>query len=534
MPTVRTLLILAVLLLLDGCRPAAQESDTDASVEQTVVLAAGRELGAANPHDYSANMALLDLIYEPLVRYGLDGSIQPALATSWTITPDGLTWTFTLRPYVTFHDGFPFDATAVKWNLDRWIGMKEHSWLPSATRIVNVATPDAATVVLTLRESYYPTMQDLTLIRPVRFLSPRAVRDTGAFAKPLGTGPWKVASLVENRAVLVRNEAYWGEKPGLDRVVIEVILDPQTRIAALQSGEVHVIGGEYLGTIPPESLLALQGDAALTIVTGSAVTSLYLITQYTRPPFDDVRVRRALNLAIDRPGIIQAIFGGRAEAAMGVMASAIPYVTRTATDLYHFNPDKAASLLAAAGWKRSASGRLLKEGQPLQIDLVVDKARLPETASIAEAIQAQVKAVGIDLKLRLYDYSGWLKAYQSRDFYLLMGFTWGPPYDPHTLLHGSFHSNPHIQTDLAYADTRLDGLIDAVLASTDVQARQLLYRQIWQYMDDNAVVIPLAAPQRLYAHHRAVEGFRLGATEYDLAYALQHVVMRGKKSKRSS
>lgn len=520
------MLCLAILLPgLLGCTPSTQEAGTGTTVEQTIVLASGRELGPANPHDYSSNMALLDLLYEPLVRYGSDGTIQPALATAWTISPDGRTWTFTLRPHVTFHDGTPFDAAAVQWNFDRWIGRPEHAWLPSASRIATVAAPDAATVVLTLRTAYYPTIQDLTLIRPVRFLSPKAVDPQGAFARPLGTGPWKMASMGTQRAVLVRNEDYWGDKPTLTKVVLDVILDAQTRVAALQSGEVQMIGGEYLGTIPPESLLTLRSDPALTVRTGSGVTSLHLLTPYNRPPFDDVRVRRALNLAIDRPGLVQAIFGGRAEAATGVMASAIPYVTRTATELYTFHSQRAAQLLAEAGWTPGANGVLVKDGQPLQCDLVVDKAMMPETASIAEAVQAQVKAIGIDLTVRLTDYSGWLQAYHAREGRLLMHFTWGPPYDPHTFVYGSFHTSLDPQTVPAYADATLDGLIDTVLASTDEQVRQTLYQRIWQHLDDHAAVVPLLSPQRLYAHRHTVTGFRLGGTEYDLAYTLHQIVM---------
>lgn len=509
--------------------PGSQEAGPGAKVEQTLVLAAGHELGSGNPHDYGSNMALLDLLYEPLVRYGPDGSLVPALAVSWDSTPDGLTWTFTLRPQVTFHDGTPFDAAAVKWNFERWLGAPAHGWLPLTERITKVETPDARTVVLTLRQAYYPILQELTVIRPVRFLSPQAVNEPGVFARPCGTGPWKMASLAERRAVLVRNEAYWGDKPQVHRVVVEVILDAQTRVAALQSGEIQMIGGEYLGTIPPESVPTLQTDPALTVLTGSSVTSLHLMTQYTRPPFDDVRVRRALNLAIDRQGIVQAIFGGRAEAATGVMAASIPYVTRTTTDLYNFNQNQARGLLAAAGWSPDANGVLVKDGQLLQMELGVDRSRLPETVSIAEAIQAQVKAIGIDLKLRLYDYSGWLQAYRSRDFALLMSFTWGPPYDPHTLLYGSFHSAPTADAMPAYTDAQLDGLIDMALASTDVPTRQTLYQRLWQYMDEQAVVIPLVSPQRLYAHRSTVTGLRLGGTEYDLAYALQQVAIRGRK-----
>ena len=206
-----------------------------ADVEQTLVLASGRNLGPGNPHDYSSSFVLLDLLYEPLVRYDSNGDIQPALAESWEISDDGLTWTFNLRQGVTFHDGTPFNAEAVRWNMERWVGTQLHDWLPTTTRISSVETPDELTVVLSLSEPYYPAIQDLTLVRPVRFLSTNGVDNAGEFARPVGTGPWKVESLSDTRAVLVRNEAYWGEKPELDEIVIEVILDGQTRVAALLS-----------------------------------------------------------------------------------------------------------------------------------------------------------------------------------------------------------------------------------------------------------------------------------------------------------
>jgi nickel ABC transporter nickel/metallophore binding protein len=529
--------LLFLIIMLVACVPAAPgdrsattpSNDAGAPAgDQTLILAAGDSLGPGNPHNYSTNMALLDLIYEPLVRYGSDGSIRPALAESWEISADGLIWTFKLRAGVTFHDGAPFDAAAVKWNLERWVGVEDHSWLPSTTRIAAIETPDDATVVLTMREAYYPTVQDLTLIRPVRFLSPNAVDAQGEFAQPIGTGPWKVESLDEARAVLVRNDAYWGEQPKLDKVVIEVILDAQTRVAALQSGEVHIIGGEYLGTIAPESLPTLRENSEITVLTGSGVTAFFLTMQVAQPPFDDLRVRQALNHAIDRQGISTAIFGGLAEPATGLMPASIPYVTRPGADLYTYDPQRAQSLLAEAGWTPSADGMVAKDGQPLQIDLVVDQSRLPETASIAAAIQAQLRAVGVDLELRLYEYSGWLDAYYAKDFDLLMDFTWGPPYDPHTVLNGSFRASPDESAVVSYSNPELDALIDTVLATTDESERQALYDQIWSQLDENAAVIPLAYPQRLYAHRNEVQGFQLGGTEYDLANAVQNVVIGGR------
>ncbi|MCL4860513.1 MAG: hypothetical protein KJZ93_13945 [Caldilineaceae bacterium] len=523
-----------LVLLLAACVPAAPGGTPAAATgndahppsgDQTLILASGRNLGPGNPHAYDSSMVLLDLVYEPLVRYAPDGAIVPALAESWQISADGLTWTFQLRPGVTFHDGAAFDAEAARWNLERWVGNQAHNWLPTTTRITAIDTPDAATLVLTLAEPYYPAMQDLTLIRPVRFLSPAAVDTDGAFARPVGTGPWQVTELDDEGAILTRYDGHWGELPALDRIAIEVVLDAQTRIAALLSGDIHAIGGEYLGSIPPESLPSLEQSDRVTLLTGEAVTSFYIAANQGQPPFDDLRVRQAINRAIDRQGLVDAIFGGRAEVATGLLPGAIPYVTRTETATYTYDPEQARILLAEAGWTPNDDGMLEKDGQLFQLDLVIDQSRLPQTASMATAIQAQLKAVGIELQLRLYDYSGWLDAFYARDYNLIMRFSWGPPYDPHTLLAGAFYTDDRPESTISYSSPDLDVLIDAALASTDTDKRQALYDQIWQHLDEQAAVIPLVYPQRIYAVRSEVQGLRLGGTEYDLSYAVQQVTL---------
>ena len=498
-----------------------------ADVERTLVLASGRNLGPGNPHDYSTSMVVLDLLYEPLVRYGSNGDIQPSLAESWEISDDGLTWTFNLRQGVTFHDGTPFNAETVKWNMERWVGSDRHNWLPTTTRISNIETPDQSTVVLTLSGPYYPAIQDLMLVRPVRFLSPSGIDNAGEFANPVGTGPWKVEALSDTRAHLVRNEAYWGEKPQLDEIIIEVILDGQTRMAALLSDEVDVIGGEYLSGISLESLPVLERNDDVRILAGNGITTFYIATQFDRPPLDDVRVRRALNQAIDRASITGDLFDGRAEPAQHLLPGNIPYVTITSADRYEHNPERAKALLTEAGWALNDSGVFEKGGAPLKLTLVVDQSRLPQTATMAEAIQAQFKEVGIELEIRAFDYSGWLDAFYAKDYDLIMRFSWGPPYDPHTLLSGAFYTDTAEDSAVSYSDSVLDQLIDSALASTDDHERQEIYNQIWRRLDEEAAVIPLLYPQRVYAVRNAVEGFELGGTEYDWAFAVQDVTVTG-------
>jgi nickel ABC transporter nickel/metallophore binding protein len=504
--------------------PAPAEP-TQPAVEQTFVIAVGSDPGPLNPHDYASNFIALDMVYEPLVRYSADGTTIPALAESWTISPDGLRWTFTLREGVTFQDGTPFDADAVKWNFERWIQTENHSWLPSTTRIASVAAPDARTVVLTMSSFYYATIQDLALVRPVRFLSPASVGADGSFQKPVGTGPWILEAYEpQQRATFVPNPDYWGDKPTLDKVVFEVVPDAQTRIAALLSNEVDLIGGEYVGGISLESLPVLRRNPNVAVFNELGTTAYFLQMDVTKAPFDDLRVRQALNHAIDRTGIGERLFGGVASPAQGVFPDSVPYVKHTGSDLYRYDPERARALLAEAGYAVGADGVLAKDGTPLELNLVVDAAMFPQAGSTAQVLQAQLKDVGVSLKPRLLDYSGWIDAYSNKSYDLLMNITWGAPYDPHSSLSGVFSSTSG--ATIAYSDDTLDGLIAQALAEKDEAERSSIYEQIWRRMDEQAVVVPIVYSSRVYALRSGVEGFTMAGTEYELDLQGVRIVSR--------
>jgi nickel ABC transporter nickel/metallophore binding protein len=513
-PVVQTVVVRETVVV-EQPAPTSAPSPAAAAVEQTFVIAVGSDPGPLNPHNYGSSFIALDMVYEPLVRYAADGSIVPALAESWEISPDGLTWTFTLREGVTFQDGTPFNAEAVKWNFERWIQTEDHNWLPSTTRIATVEAPDERTVVLTMNDFYYATIQDLALVRPVRFLSPASVGADGAYARPVGTGPWQLEEyLPQQRASFVPNPSYWGEQPNLERVVFEVIPDAQTRIAALLSNEVDLVGGEYVGGISLESLPVLQRNPNVQVFTEPGTTGYFLQMDTTSAPFDDLRVRQALNHAIDRATISERLFGGLAEPAQGVFPERVPYVASSGSDLYSYDPERARALLAEAGWTPNADGVLTKDGETLELTLVVDAAMFPQAGSLAQVLQAQLKEVGIALTPRLLDYSGWLDAYYQRGYDLLMNITWGAPYDPHSSLSGVFSSTS--SSTIAYSDPELDQLIAAALAAPDEAERTSLFQRIWARLDEQAVVVPIVSSSRVYALRSGVEGFTMAGTEYEL------------------
>lgn len=293
-----------------------------------------------------------------------------------------------------------------------------------------------------------------------------------------------------------------------------MIPDAQARIAALLSNEVDLVGGEYVGGISLESLPVLQRNPNVQVLTEPGTTGYFLQMDTTRTPFNDLRLRQALNHAIDRATISERLFGGLAEPAQGIFPERAPYVASSGSDLYNYDPERARALLAEAGWTPNADGVLTKDGEALELTLVVDAAMFPQAGSLAQVLQAQLKEVGIALTLWLLDYSGWLDAYYQRSYDLLMNITWGAPYDPHSSLSGVFSSTS--SSTIAYSDPELDGLIAAALAARDEAERTSLFQRIWARLDEQAAAVPLVSSSRVYALRSGVEGFTMAGTEYEL------------------
>jgi nickel transport system substrate-binding protein len=517
---------LLLALLAAACGPsatpeaaatAAPAEPTAAPVEQVFTVAVGRDVGNLNPYEYDSNFIALDLIYEPLIRRAADGSFVPALAESWDISEDGLTWTFHLRQGVTFHDGTPFDAEAAKWNLEMWIGTEDHSWLPTANIVNAIETPDDHTVVLKMDEFYYAALDDLALFQPTVFIGPNAMDADGNFAGPIGTGAWRVEeNTPEQRTVLVPYEEYWGEHPGLERLVLEVIPDDQTRIAALQSGELDLVGGEYLAGLALESVPILQTDDGVRLVTAPGSTTYLLQMNYHRAPFDDVAVRRALNQAIDREAISSQVFHDLASPAQGIFAANMPYVNHPHPEYYAYDPEAARAALAEAGWTPGADGILEKDGERMEVELIADGDLFPQARSMAEVLQAEMREIGIQMEPRMLDFGGWSDALMSGGFDLSINITYGTPFDPHSTLTALFYTGFTGTEGTIYADPALDAMIDEVLGERDEAQRQAGYDAIWAFLDDNAAAAPIVHPMRVYAVDSSIEGFQLAGTEYAL------------------
>lgn len=316
---------------------------------QTLDFSWPLNVGQLNPHGYSPNQIFAQgMVYEPLVKYQADGTVAPWLAESWTVSEDGRTYTFKLRPGVTFSNGEPFNAAAVKLNLDTVIAQAaDHNWLGLVGVLKSIDVVDDLTVDITTTDPYYPLLQEMALIRPVRFMAPAGFPESGNTADgivaPIGTGPWVLTETVLGQYdTFTRNETYWGKAPAFEKVNIKVIADPNTRAIALETGEIDLIYGSE-GQITPDTFQRLK-DAGYESGLSAPFETLALALHTGKAPTDDLAVRRAINHAIDKDAIIKGIFYGTQQKADTLFPATLPY-SDIGLAPYAYDPQAAAALL---------------------------------------------------------------------------------------------------------------------------------------------------------------------------------------------
>ena len=354
----------SVALLLAACEAPAPAAPTGQSASPTGAAAATVGASAQQPVKGGALVVALSaevvdmdpanrggtptaaaeqLVFNSLVRNTPDQQIKPDLAASWTVDDDK--WTFKLRQGVKFHDGTPFNAQAVKYTFDRYLNNTEKvrragDWQPY---VDGVQVIDDSTIQFRTKgvDAFFLTR----LAGEVGIVSPTAHAQLGKdFLKnPVGTGPFKFKEWVPGVSIsVVRNDDYFGDKAYLDQVTMRPIPEATTRALALETGEVHLAT-----PITPEQMGRLQGNPNFSLVSRATSLNLMFGMNNLKKPFDDVRIRQALNYAIDRDSIVKNVFSGLADAMQGaVPKAAIGYAP---VEGYTYDPNKAKQMLAEAG-----------------------------------------------------------------------------------------------------------------------------------------------------------------------------------------
>lgn len=515
-----SLMLLTAMMVISGCstnNEAVQESEAAEKVV-TVAISADAGVDQLDAGDYKGSMNVHAMIYDGLVEYGEKGEIKPALAESWDISGDGKVYTFYLRQGVQFSDGTDFNAEAVKFSFERWIKDPANS-LNVATAMESLDVLDEYTISMTFNKVYYPFLTELSFARPVRIISPSAVEPAGdvngTFIKAIGTGAWMAESYkTDQEAVLVRNPYYWGEQPKLSKIIMKVIPDPQSRVLALQSGDVDIAGGQ-LGKIPVESIPVIENDTSLALQKAPGTNSHFMIFNYNTPALQDLNVRKAINLAINKKSIVEDLMDGIGGEAKGLFPLTVPYVTESNSTWYGFERAEAKELLSNAGYRDSdGDGMVEKDGAPFELNLVLQQAEFPEWKSISELIQSELKEIGLKVNLQVLEPNAYYDAlWTTKAYDLIMYRTYDDAYNPHSFLMSLFHATAEAPA-VVWSDSGLESLIDAAVGTTDIQKRQTAYDGIFAKLYQEAMFAAIYFPDDIMAVNKRVTGFKAGYTTF--------------------
>ncbi|MGL5513264.1 MAG: nickel ABC transporter substrate-binding protein, partial [Sporomusa sp.] len=437
--------------------------------------------------------------------------------------PDGTEYVFKLRTDVKFSDGTVFNAVAVKQNFDAVLANgKRHDWLAFIRQIKDVQVIDDNTFKLVLKNAYYPVLQELALIRPLRFLAPSQFPDNGntgaGIKKPVGTGPWVLSEYKQGEvAVFVRNEHYWGAKPKVDKLVVKIIPDSESRVVAFEKQELNLIYGN--GSISLDAFKQLQQSGKYETKLSEPLATRVVAINSNKGVTKELNVRQAILHAVNKEAFIKGVLFGTEHQANTLLAPNFPYCN-LALKPYEYSEEKGKALLSAAGW-REVPGKEFREkdGQILELEFCYESTNALQK-SIAEVLQGDLKKIGIKVKLTGEEQGATDQRMKNGNFNMICSDTWGAPYDPHSLV-GSMrepaHADYQAQAGLAMkAD--LDQKALAVLLTTDEAERQQLYREIFTTLHEQAVYLPLSYLANLAVYPKNVTGITFMGSQYEIPF----------------
>jgi nickel transport system substrate-binding protein len=463
----------------------------------TLIYSFTSNVGPLNPHMYSPNQMFgQNMVYDALVVMGHDGKIKPSLAERWEISPDGLTYTFYLRKDLKFSDGTPLDAEAIYKNFKMIMDNKpRHVWMGVVGLIDKFEAVEPLVFRLTLSAPYYPTLEDLAVTRPFRFLSPSAFPDKGLTADgikaAIGSGPWILKeSVLGEYDLFERNELYWGEKPQYSTILIKIIVDPVARGIAFETGEIDLIYG--MGQVNYDVYERFTKIRGVTAKTSGPMGTFVMAMNTGRFPTDQKAVREAIDFLTDRDAVAKGVTLGSMRPAFHLLFPGLPYCD-VGLAPYSYDPKRAAAILDEAGWTIPAGKRIReKDGVPLNVDYCFDGSKADQKAA-AEIVQAQAIRVGVNMNLVGEEEDSYITRQRNGEFGLIMNPTWGPPSEPHSFMSSMrviAHSDYLAQAGLK-EKPEIDKEIGEALSSVDETERQAHYKRALTLIHDEYVYLPL-------------------------------------------
>jgi peptide/nickel transport system substrate-binding protein len=497
------LLLLPVTLAVGGGSATAQPAGTLV----VGLVAEPVNLDPAQVTDFNSNRVGRRIV-EPLVTFAEETTqIVPGLAESWTISPDGLQYTFKLRKGVKFHDGTPFNAAAAKFSIERQIN-PEHpanklGKYPFANyffgNVKVIEAMDENTVRFVLKEPRASFLVVMTQAA-TSMVSPTAATKAGVdFAlAPVGTGPFRYGSWARGQSVVLEKfPDYWKGAVKFDRVVYRPIVEDQARLTELLTGTIDLIVG-----VPPDFVAQLEGSPKANLLKQVGAHVWYLGINNTKKPLDDKRVRQALNYAVNKDAIVKDVLKGTGAVSRGPV---LPGTWGADPNLpaYAYDPAKAKKLLAEAGYPNGFSTTMWvpESGSGMQ-----------SPVAMAVVMQSNLRAVGVNVTLQTMEWGAYIAKLRTKE-QDLFALSWAAgSEDPDMVMYPLFHSSqwtPNGPNRAMYKNEKFDALLAEARHVTDQAKRAALYREAQRILVEDAPWVFVDHEIQIAATSKRVQGFKL-------------------------
>jgi peptide/nickel transport system substrate-binding protein len=501
-------LIGLILMVAQACSTKSNSSNEEASKTEgtkqggTLNVVRLSDATKLDPHfitDIPSANVVYQKVYQGLVVPDKDFKIQPLLAKEWTVVND-TTWEFKLRDDVTFHDGAPFNAEAVKATFDRLLDPNTGSpQREKFSMITEVKVVDEYTVQLSLAYPYAPLLSILAS-QEGSILSPKALAENpeNLAQHPVGTGPFVFEAWKSGQEIsLKKNENYWGKKPNIDGVVFKVVPEDATRLAMIETGEAHIND-----QVPVTEIERIEASETMGLYRTEGLAVEYVGFNTKKKPFDDVKVRKAISHAIEREAIIKGVYNNVGTLANVAMSPKV-YGHSKEVKPYNYDLNEAKKLLKEAGYENGLELTLLTSDRKERINM-------------AEVIQSQLKGIGVNVKIQVMEYGAYIEMANNGEHDLFIG-GWGNAtgdgdYNQYNLFHSA--SQGPAGNHFYYSNPEVDQKIEAARKETDEAKRLKLYEEVMQMEIDEAVYIPIRNYEHMAAHSKNVSDFWLNAANY--------------------
>ncbi|KHF41617.1 glutathione ABC transporter substrate-binding protein [Halalkalibacter okhensis] len=492
-------LIISTLVLV-GCASEPESGTSEVQEGGSLRVAVLSDATQLDPHlgaDIPSANVYHGKIYETLVTQDQDMEIQPGLAEEWERVDD-YTWTFKLREGVTFHDGTDFNAEAVSATIERVLDPEVASTRASLFEMITeIEVISDYEIKLVTEYPFSPLLSNLAHYSG-GIISPATIEadydgSSSLGENPVGTGPLKFGSWNPGQdIVLINNEEHWGGGMKVDEVVFKVVPEDLTRLAEVETGEAHIAE-----PVPTSDLSRIEGSSEMSLYRSEGLGIDYIGFNMNKEPFDDIRVRQAINLAVDTDAIVEHVYNGVGIKAEGPMG---PGVWGYHPDIkgYDYDIEEAKRLLAEAGYEDGFETTIWTNDNKERMD-------------ITEVVQAQLSEIGIDVNIEVLEWGAYLENTGSgqHDMFILgwSNMTGDADYNQYYLYHSDTHGDAGNRS--FYHNEEVDRLINEGRQESDLEKRLALYHEAQEIEVEDAPLVLLRHTEYVAAIGNGVEGFWL-------------------------